>query len=395
MARSKRQPDHQRSGPRGAVQIVEGLYISGEDTAKNLERLRSLGVQSIVACGCPTHFPNEFRYLRIALQDNSQSRCGRFLDPAADFVADALRTGAVLVHCKAGICRSATIIMAYLLKYRHSIAHDVGAALAVVRSARPCVNPRAEFIAALDAFGKRHSYSQELVVPPQPGVTSQFPLGEDAPCQREKSGVVDECADERSKRRSETSGVVGGDGVRRGVQGPSPPRQHGAYIALAQCFPQQGEGEEDQRREELDEATMTTETSIWQGSLEGERAKLESQLVALQPLEVSVAALKSRVVALRSREEEEVRELREIKNVISIEEGPEAFVSEEAAAALSEAASLLAEARSTLKAMASPRQQRPAVGMGAPPPLHCVDPPVAGCYEPGTVDRGCAVLQAR
>ena len=147
----------QRCGPKGAAHVVDGVYISGEHFAQDRDRLSSLGITSIVACGCRSHHPDRFRYLEIHLSDRATSNVSRYLDPAADFIAQSLLRGdgAVLVHCKAGICRSATMIAAYLLKYRRDLAPTLDDALAVIRMSRPCANPRAEFMEALNKYSEQ------------------------------------------------------------------------------------------------------------------------------------------------------------------------------------------------------------------------------------------------
>ena len=78
------------------------------------------------------------------------------MDKAADFIAAALPHGNVLCHCKAGICRSPTMIIAYLLKYRSDVVrHSVAEALALVREGRACASPRREFLVALEEYAAR------------------------------------------------------------------------------------------------------------------------------------------------------------------------------------------------------------------------------------------------
>ena len=95
---------------------MPNLFISGEALAMSEERLRQLGIGAIVACGCKSHFPAKFLYHEVHVQDNANAKIGHLLRPASNFIAKALDAGKpVLVHCKAGICRSATVIIAYLL----------------------------------------------------------------------------------------------------------------------------------------------------------------------------------------------------------------------------------------------------------------------------------------
>ena len=154
----ERFPQQQRCGPKGAHRIDLGgeeassLYISGEAFAQRADAMEALGIRRVVACGCQAHHPNSFHYLEVHVNDSETAAVGRFLPRAADFIAAGLRDGSVLVHCKAGICRSTTMIMAYLLMYRRDIAPSVAAALAVVRGARRCANPRDSFLRALELF---------------------------------------------------------------------------------------------------------------------------------------------------------------------------------------------------------------------------------------------------
>lgn len=157
-----RAPVAQRHGPVGAAVILDTesskLLLSGESFASNREKLQAAGVTAIIACGCRCHFVDTFTYLDVRLKDDSHAKAGRHLDPAADFIALHLaKGGTVLCHCKAGICRSTTMVMAYLIKYR---GLGVDEALAAVRQARRCANPRGEFVAALHSFAQRASWLQ-------------------------------------------------------------------------------------------------------------------------------------------------------------------------------------------------------------------------------------------
>lgn len=147
---------------------MPNLFISGEALAMSEERLRQLGIGAIVACGCKSHFPAKFLYHEVHVQDNANAMIGHLLRPAANFIAKALDAGKpVLVHCKAGICRSATVIIAYLLMHRRDLVGSVADALALVRAARTCAFPREEFLAACERLDAEVKHIKPVAAQPR------------------------------------------------------------------------------------------------------------------------------------------------------------------------------------------------------------------------------------
>lgn len=69
-----------------------------------------------------------------------------------DYIDQAHKSGGcVLVHCQAGVSRSATVLAAYLMK-AHSI--EPSEAIARIRAQRPCVSPNSGFLHQLDLYHK-------------------------------------------------------------------------------------------------------------------------------------------------------------------------------------------------------------------------------------------------
>jgi len=69
-----------------------------------------------------------------------------YLDDATTFIADHIAKGCVLVHCGAGISRSAAVVIAYLCRYA---GMSYAEALAFVKTKRPQVAPADVFKEAI------------------------------------------------------------------------------------------------------------------------------------------------------------------------------------------------------------------------------------------------------
>jgi len=80
----------------------------------------------------------------IIIDDSVQSNLLAVLNEACDFIQTSLTQadGGVLVHCQRGISRSASVILAYVMRDMHI---DYDAALRFVRNGRPQAKPNAGF----------------------------------------------------------------------------------------------------------------------------------------------------------------------------------------------------------------------------------------------------------
>uniref|UniRef100_A0A5S6QDX0 Protein-tyrosine-phosphatase n=1 Tax=Trichuris muris TaxID=70415 RepID=A0A5S6QDX0_TRIMR len=132
-----------------ANQIKPYLYLSSEYAAANLELLLQRGITHIVnaATAVDNYFPNLFTYKRIQISDLPTENIKQYFGECNDFINEArYANGKCLVHCNAGVSRSATIVMAYLIKYEcMSVEH----ALSYVQERRSIVSPNNGFLLQL------------------------------------------------------------------------------------------------------------------------------------------------------------------------------------------------------------------------------------------------------
>jgi hypothetical protein len=96
-------------------QVLDAVFLGDRDDASDLKLLKSFGITHVVNCAgeLPCRFPQEFCYLPLHLKDPDE----RFQDhirSVCQFVDNATRNGRVLVHCSAGVSRSAAAVLAYL-----------------------------------------------------------------------------------------------------------------------------------------------------------------------------------------------------------------------------------------------------------------------------------------
>ena len=137
------------------------LFLTGWRGATQTDRLVELGISGVVKCEVQFDSDDDealaavdspFLYLRVAVTDDEDQAgaMGEHLDQACRFMKE--QKGAVLVHCAAGISRSTTVVLAYLIS---SAGPEGGMrlldAFSLVRRARPCVWPNTGFMAMLCA----------------------------------------------------------------------------------------------------------------------------------------------------------------------------------------------------------------------------------------------------
>ncbi|XP_060217684.1 dual specificity protein phosphatase 1-like isoform X7 [Lycium barbarum] len=134
--------------------IEEGLYLGSLGAANNKDALKRLNLTHILTIARELNppYPNEFVYKVLAVHDRVDANISHYFEECFDFIEEAKgQGGGVLVHCFAGKSRSATIVIAYLMK-KHGMSHSE--AFQLVKSRRPVVSPNAGFMTQLENYDK-------------------------------------------------------------------------------------------------------------------------------------------------------------------------------------------------------------------------------------------------
>lgn len=136
-----------------ASEILPFLYLGNERDAANCQRLNDLGITYVlnVTSHLPQHFENHgIKYKRIPASDSGQQNLRQYFEEAGTFIEDAREAGAkILVHCQAGVSRSATITVAFLLQHSRMSMTD---AYRFVKSKRQIISPNFNFMGQLLDF---------------------------------------------------------------------------------------------------------------------------------------------------------------------------------------------------------------------------------------------------
>jgi len=140
--------------------ITPRLYLSDYGTARNSTKLEELGITHVISVieykpNLPEVIPQTQRF-HLPLSDTTGANILDHLDASTAFIKAALEeneTNKVLVHCKLGISRSATVVCAYLIATTNLSAEE---SIAHVQSLRGIVCPNLGFRLQLREYATRY-----------------------------------------------------------------------------------------------------------------------------------------------------------------------------------------------------------------------------------------------
>ncbi|WRT67788.1 uncharacterized protein IL334_004762 [Kwoniella shivajii] len=178
--------DNDRRDDRGQVvhlqEVVDGLWIGDLVSAMDIDGLEKRGISNILSLLRPTlKFPSSFSVYPLEIDDSADTdilthlpSCVAWIqsilslrersfdisniseetesaekDPTIAKIAGDPKPGGVLVHCQAGMSRSATVVAAYLMR---EYDLDPVQALVALREKRPVVDPSETFWHQLGLF---------------------------------------------------------------------------------------------------------------------------------------------------------------------------------------------------------------------------------------------------
>ncbi|XP_054974479.1 dual specificity protein phosphatase 16 [Sorex araneus] len=140
----------------GPTRILPNLYLGCQRDVLNQDLMQQNGIGYVLnassTCPKPDFIPDS-HFLRVPVNDSFCEKILPWLDKSVDFIEKAKASnGCVLVHCLAGISRSATIAIAYIMK-RMDMSLDE--AYRFVKEKRPTISPNFNFLGQLLEYEKK------------------------------------------------------------------------------------------------------------------------------------------------------------------------------------------------------------------------------------------------
>ncbi|XP_020308608.1 protein phosphatase Slingshot homolog 3 isoform X1 [Oncorhynchus kisutch] len=141
--------------------IFDYLFLGSEWNAANFEELQKNNVGYIlnVTREIDNFFPESFSYMNIRVYDVEATDLLSHWKDTYSFINTARQSGqAVLVHCKMGVSRSGSTVVAYAMKQQR---WPLEVALSYVRERRPIVQPNDGFMKQLHTYSGILNASQQ------------------------------------------------------------------------------------------------------------------------------------------------------------------------------------------------------------------------------------------
>lgn len=131
------------------TKIDDRVFLADWKAATNLSILNDLEITKVISIGNEAEmefysFFDEIEYLKIVIEDKEDSNISEWFDKTNHFLSE----GNCLVHCRAGISRSVTIILAYLMNKGMSYQE----AFSVLKAKKSNIKPNPGFVSQLKSY---------------------------------------------------------------------------------------------------------------------------------------------------------------------------------------------------------------------------------------------------
>ncbi|CAF4641012.1 unnamed protein product [Rotaria sp. Silwood2] len=154
------------SGKEPSVVLDEFLFLGNIHHGSSLDILERFKIEHIINVSetdVSDNFPqNRFDIVYIPIDDDIQTNIKQHFDRTNELLHSYyMKNERCLVHCAAGVSRSATIVLAYLMKYHHNTLKE---AFHYLVEKRPQIWPNEGFMLQLLRYENELIKSREIVL---------------------------------------------------------------------------------------------------------------------------------------------------------------------------------------------------------------------------------------
>ena len=99
--------------------ILDNIFQGSQVCSEYENNLKELGITHILVAGINLnkHFPDSFTYLQLEMIDDEEEDVFKYFDDIYEFIDNCIENkGKILIHCMAGLSRSTTCTLVYLIK---------------------------------------------------------------------------------------------------------------------------------------------------------------------------------------------------------------------------------------------------------------------------------------
>lgn len=141
-------------------EINDYLYISGFAPVQE-ENLRKFGITCVVdATNVPKKAWDGVDFVKVTVEDHETAKLDVYFDDVADKIHQHRKEGGkTLVHCAAGISRSASLCIVYFVKYENLSLKE---AYLLVHEKRRIISPNMGFWKQMIEYAKRTKYDHSV-----------------------------------------------------------------------------------------------------------------------------------------------------------------------------------------------------------------------------------------
>ena len=150
-------------GPVGDIsQISRSLHISDWEGSLDVQELDKRNIRAVLCLNMrekPAHMidkyiENGIKHKQIFIEDGMGANIMRYFPEIYRFIVEESDRHGVLIHCTAGISRSATAVASYLLRSGMNANPNMNleTVLRYMKSQRGCISPNPSFIKQLQVY---------------------------------------------------------------------------------------------------------------------------------------------------------------------------------------------------------------------------------------------------